>query len=234
MWGGGVGGDNWVINIFGATNCERHKRETTLGGVCVCVCLGACNPHTGNVLKVIVALISVSLHPKYIVHALNMGRVWENVVRISPVKMTVKRKYWNTWFVSIPKSAGGGGGDIRYSVPLTAKLTPMLHSKQWWRIWCLSKDTSTCHIWRDTSWNVDKISCMLIRYVTRVCVCVCVRAHTQGIKSFQTRIYQPAIMTIRLPTHFYREYSVNAVHPKRTSACRLDTYSVCLIYILYV
>ena len=43
--GGGGGGDNWVINIFGATNCERHKRETTLGGVYVCVCLGGGGGH---------------------------------------------------------------------------------------------------------------------------------------------------------------------------------------------
>ena len=43
--GGGVGGgNNWVVNIFGATNCKRRKRETTLrggGGA-----LGACLPPT--------------------------------------------------------------------------------------------------------------------------------------------------------------------------------------------
>ena len=58
------GGNNWVIKIFGATNCE-----------------------------VIVALISVSSHPLYTVHAQNIS-IWvesENiVVRISPVKITVK------------------------------------------------------------------------------------------------------------------------------------------------
>ena len=40
------GGDNWVINIFGATNCER-RREAMLGGGGG---LGACPPPR-NVLK---------------------------------------------------------------------------------------------------------------------------------------------------------------------------------------
>ena len=26
----GEGADNWVIKMFGATNCERRKREATL------------------------------------------------------------------------------------------------------------------------------------------------------------------------------------------------------------
>ena len=41
-------GDNWVIKIVCATNCERRKREATLS-VRVCVCGGGgggggCNP----------------------------------------------------------------------------------------------------------------------------------------------------------------------------------------------
>ena len=47
MGEGEGGGEIWVINIFGATNCERRKREATLGG------------GGGG----IVDLISVSPHP---------------------------------------------------------------------------------------------------------------------------------------------------------------------------
>ena len=55
---------------------------------------------------------------------LNMGREENDVVRISPVKMTVKRKF--VIFVLSQKECVcvcvcGGGGDIRYSVTLSTK-----------------------------------------------------------------------------------------------------------------
>ena len=56
VWGGGY---NWDIKIFNATNCERRSREATLSE-----CFGK--------MKVIVALISVSSHPLYTVHAQNI------------------------------------------------------------------------------------------------------------------------------------------------------------------
>ena len=59
-----------IIKIFGATNCERHRRDATLeeGGT------GLYAPQEMFLkMKVIVALISVSSHRTCSAH-LNMGR----------------------------------------------------------------------------------------------------------------------------------------------------------------
>ena len=95
-WGRG-GGVNLVIKIFGVTNCNPlpHKRF---------------EDHCGSDFWFNSSYVYCSCS-----EYLNIGREWKHVVWISPVKMTVKRK-----FLSIPKMGGGGGG-IKYSVPLTAK-----------------------------------------------------------------------------------------------------------------
>ena len=70
-------------------------------------------------MNVIVALISVSSHPMYTVHAPNIWIwvEWEYVVRISPVKMTVKRQ--NIYCIQcFPSQKVRGTSDY---VPLTVQ-----------------------------------------------------------------------------------------------------------------
>ena len=78
--GEGGGGDNLDIKIFNANNCESRRRETTLG-------MGAGSGGSSELFWKMKA--SIRTCSEY----LNIGREWEHVVRISPVKITVKCKY---------------------------------------------------------------------------------------------------------------------------------------------
>ena len=65
-------GNNWVIKIVCATNCERCKREATLRGGGGGGGGGHATHYSIKMLKFTMALISVSSHPMYTVHAQNI------------------------------------------------------------------------------------------------------------------------------------------------------------------